>query len=60
LERAFRPAEKLDVGADQFDEGTPTNRPLSEAEVGPAAPEEPDRTLISAPKVQWPSRVSTR
>ena len=48
-----RPSEKLDVGADQFSTAPGRNRPLKEEDVGPNAPEEKDRTLISAPKVQW-------
>ena len=48
-----RPAEQLDVGADQFSTEAGRNRPLKEQDVGPNAPEEKDRPLISAPKVQW-------
>src|SRR5688572_3585971 len=44
---------KFDVGADQFSHQAPVNRPLTETDVGPGAPEEQDRPLISAPKVQW-------
>jgi poly(beta-D-mannuronate) lyase len=49
-----RPTDKLDVGADQFSTDAPLNRPLTAADVGPNAPEEKDRPLISAPKdVRW-------
>jgi len=48
-----RPAEKLDAGADQFSTEPGRNRPLKEEDVGPNAPEEKDRPVIWAPKVQW-------
>jgi poly(beta-D-mannuronate) lyase len=47
-----RPKEKLDVGADQFSSEPPINRPLTPADVGPNAPEKPDRPLIAAPSAQ--------
>ncbi len=52
-----RPAGKLDVGADQFSNEPVLNRPLKEADVGPQAPEDNDRPLIAAPKVQWPANA---
>ena len=55
-----RPPEKLDVGADQFTPGTPLNRPLTANDVGPTAPQEEDRPLISAPQVQWPPAPAAR
>jgi poly(beta-D-mannuronate) lyase len=48
-----RPAEKLDVGADQFSTEPGRNRPLTPDDVGPNAPEEHDRPVLAAPKVQW-------
>jgi poly(beta-D-mannuronate) lyase len=48
-----RPTDKLDVGADQFSTEAGVNRPLTPADVGPDAPAEKERPLISAPKVQW-------
>ena len=44
---------KSDVGADEFSQEMPTNRPLTEADVGPNAPPEPDRSLIAAPRAHW-------
>jgi hypothetical protein len=55
-----RPAEKVDVGADQFSTEIATNRPLTDADVGPDAPQEGDRPIISAPKAQWPAGASSR
>jgi poly(beta-D-mannuronate) lyase len=50
-----RTAVKLDVGADQFSADASSGRPMTEADVGPNAPEEKDRPLIGAPKaVEWP------
>jgi poly(beta-D-mannuronate) lyase len=46
-----RPAGKRDAGADQFSAGGRPARPLTEADVGPGAPEEKGRPLIAAPKV---------
>lgn len=43
----------LDVGAEQASDAAPTNRPLTESDVGPAAPEEPDRPLFAAPTATW-------
>jgi poly(beta-D-mannuronate) lyase len=48
-----RPEKGLDVGADQLVAGGVTRHPLTEAEVGPKAPEEGDRPLISGPKAEW-------
>ena len=48
-----RPAGKLDVGADQFSKDAPLNRPLTAQDVGPNAPAEKDRPLISQPQVEW-------
>jgi poly(beta-D-mannuronate) lyase len=48
-----RPGEKLDVGADQFTDQPGRNRPLKEEDVGPNAPKEKDRPLISAQQVEW-------
>jgi poly(beta-D-mannuronate) lyase len=48
-----RPGEKLDVGADQFSKEPPLNRPLTLKDVGPNAPPEKERPLISKPKVDW-------
>ena len=48
-----RPAENGDVGADQFLKDVPRNRPLTPADVGPTAPVERDRPLISKPQVEW-------
>ena len=48
-----RPAEKRDVGADQLSKEAPLNRPLTPQDVGPNAPAEKDRPLISRPQVEW-------
>ena len=52
-----RPSGKLDVGADQLvkEQAPALNRPLTEADVGPNAPADADRPLISAPVVNWPT-----
>jgi poly(beta-D-mannuronate) lyase len=55
-----RSSGKLDVGSDQISDQTPINRPLTDADVGPNAPPEQDRSLISAPQVQWPGRSASR
>ena len=48
-----RPADKPDVGADQFSKEPAINRPLTESDIGPNAPQERDRPLISAPLAAW-------
>jgi poly(beta-D-mannuronate) lyase len=48
-----RPTEKRDVGADQLSKDAPLNRPLTPEDVGPNAPAEKDRPLISQPQVEW-------
>lgn len=53
LDGQSRPAANLDVGADQFSTVPATNRPLTESEVGPSAPEEVGRSLIASPKSHW-------
>jgi poly(beta-D-mannuronate) lyase len=58
IDRQPRPADKRDVGADQLVKELANARPLTEADVGPNAPAEPDRPLISAPKVQWPAKAA--
>ena len=57
-----RQGDKLDVGADQFvkEQAPVLNRPLTEADVGPNAPAELDRPLISAPDVTWPGTDAQR
>ena len=56
-----RSGGKLDIGADQFSEKPAINRPLTEADVGPSAPADDDRPLISAPlKIQWIIKVASR
>jgi len=51
---------KLDVGADQFSTATAIPCPLTAADVGPSAPPERDRPLISAPQAQWPTGTAAR
>jgi hypothetical protein len=42
------------VGADQLSDAPVINRPLTAKDVGPDAPEEQGRPLLSAPKgVEW-------
>jgi poly(beta-D-mannuronate) lyase len=60
LDGQARPADKLDVGADQFVNEPGHARPLTEADVGPNAPAEPDRPLISAPDAKWPADAAQR
>jgi poly(beta-D-mannuronate) lyase len=55
-----RPPTKLDVGADEFVKEAGRNRPLTEADVGPHAPAEPDRRLISAPAARWLAKPAAK
>ena len=48
-----RAAGKMDVGADQFSKDVPIDRPLTPQDVGPDAPAEKERPLISQPQVEW-------
>ena len=58
IDRQPRPADKRDVGADQLVKELAGARPLTEADVGPNAPAETDRPLISAPDVKWPAAAA--
>jgi hypothetical protein len=55
IDGAPRPANALDVGADQHESERVTNRSLTESDVGPAAPADEDRPPISAPAIRWTS-----
>ena len=62
IDGQHRRGDNLDVGADQLvkEQAPVLNRPLTQADVGPDAPQEPDRPLISAPDVKWPSGDAQR
>jgi len=48
--------KRPDVGADQMSDAPSINHPLTPADVGPGAPDEPERPLLTSPKAEWIKR----